>query len=476
MIRFRLNGQTVEVDVDPAERLLDLLRYRLGLTGTKEGCAGGECGACTVYMDDVPVDSCLVPAYQAQGHEITTIEALDPASLDPFLGSGATQCGACTPGVVMTGAWIRDQPQLLDTHTIRELMAGNLCRCTGYDGIVEGVEAALSAPEAGPGSTPDGPGSTPEPRPLSTHETETPTAFAAPRLQSAAPVTRAGVRGSGAVLRPTSVEEALAMLEDTPDAVPIAGATDLLVHWPGHLEAHARTYLDLSPIESLRAYRWTDDELIIGGLTTYWDLIQDEQVRREFPSLEGAARQVGAVQIQTRGTWAGNIANASPAADGVPVLMAYDAMVDLRSSAGTEAVPLDDFYLGYKKMRMVPGQLITGIRLPRRAYDISWFDKVGSRAAQAITKIGVAVTRRATQGDDLWRVVANSAAPTVCRCPSVEGLLQDEPALDSPTFFHHALSEDVAPIDDIRSTRKYRLDVLARLLYFGLRERVAFVS
>jgi len=452
MIRFRLNGHTVEMEVDPAERLLDLLRYRLGLTGTKEGCAEGECGACTVYMDDVPVDSCLVPAYQAHGHEITTIEALDRTSLDPFLESGATQCGACTPGVVMTGTWIRSRPELLETHSIRELMAGNLCRCTGYDGIVEGVETALSTPT--PGDAP-------------------PTN---PPLEPPASVTRAGVRGSGAVLRPSSVEEALGMWRETPDAIPIAGATDLFVHWPGQLEAHGRTYVDLTGIESLRAHEWTDEELIIGGLTTYWDLIQDERVRRQFPSLENAARQVGAVQIQTRGTWAGNVANASPAADGVPVLMAYDAIIDVRSSEGIESIPLDDFYLGYKRMRMSPGQLITSIRVPRRAYDIAWFDKVGSRAAQAITKIGVAVTRRASEGHDRWRVVANSAAPTVCRCRSVEDLLQGETALNAPASFAAALAEDVAPIEDIRSTREYRQIVLSRLLYFGLRDRVGFVS
>ncbi|MBW3661047.1 MAG: (2Fe-2S)-binding protein [Gemmatimonadetes bacterium] len=144
-IAFTLNGAEVRIRVDPAERLLDVLRYRLGLTGTKEGCAEGECGACTVWIDGLPVDSCLVPAVQARGREVVTIEAVDPMRLRPLLESGATQCGACTPGVVMTALWILDHPDLLETHTVRELMAGNLCRCTGYDGIVEGVLEALEA-------------------------------------------------------------------------------------------------------------------------------------------------------------------------------------------------------------------------------------------------------------------------------------------------------------------------------------------
>ena len=150
-LSFTLNGTPVSVDIDPAERLLDTLRYRLGLTGTKEGCGEGECGACTVYLDGMPVNSCLVPAFQARGRRVATIESLDAAEVTPFLVHGATQCGACTPGVVLTACWIRDHAELLDTHTVRELMAGNLCRCTGYDGIVEAVEAVVGERGRGKG-------------------------------------------------------------------------------------------------------------------------------------------------------------------------------------------------------------------------------------------------------------------------------------------------------------------------------------
>jgi aerobic-type carbon monoxide dehydrogenase small subunit (CoxS/CutS family) len=142
-ISFTLNGSPVTLEVDAADRLLDTLRYRLALTGTKEGCGEGECGACTVYLDGLPVDSCLVPAYQVRGRRVDTIESLDPVALEPFERCGATQCGACTPGVVMTAWWIREHRDLLAAHTIRELMAGNLCRCTGYDGIIDSVEEAL---------------------------------------------------------------------------------------------------------------------------------------------------------------------------------------------------------------------------------------------------------------------------------------------------------------------------------------------
>jgi len=144
-VSFTLNGAPTSLEVDPTERLLDTLRYRLGLTGTKEGCGEGECGACTVYLDGLPVNSCLVPIYQVRGRTVDTVESLDPAALRPLLASGATQCGACTPGVAMTACWIRAHRELLPTHTIRELLAGNLCRCTGYDGIVDGISASLEA-------------------------------------------------------------------------------------------------------------------------------------------------------------------------------------------------------------------------------------------------------------------------------------------------------------------------------------------
>ena len=268
-------------------------------------------------------------------------------------------------------------------------------------------------------------------------------------------------------LLPKSEREALELLAaHDGGAVPVAGGTDLLVHWPVRLEEHGKTYVDLSALSALKPLRWTADELVLGGLTTYWDVIRDPRAREEFPLLVDAARQVGAVQIQARGTWAGNIVNASPAADGVPVLMAYDAIVVLESLGAREEVPLDRFYLGYKEMRRRPDQLVVAIRIPRRPYSYHVFEKVGSRRAQAIAKVGLAVTH----SEAGWRVVAASVAPTIRRCPTIERLLEERAAVRSPDDLLPAIGHDVSPIDDIRSTAHYRRQVMARLLYDDLRE------
>ncbi|MBL1216440.1 MAG: (2Fe-2S)-binding protein [Planctomycetes bacterium] len=142
-IACSINGRAYSLDVQVNERLLDVLRYRLGLTGTKEGCGEGECGACTVLLDGLPVNSCLVPAYQVDGRSVETVEGTDEQWAAHLHEHGTTQCGACTPGVVMTARWLDDtNPEDL---SVREALAGNLCRCTGYRGICEGIKATLKA-------------------------------------------------------------------------------------------------------------------------------------------------------------------------------------------------------------------------------------------------------------------------------------------------------------------------------------------
>lgn len=142
-LSFTLNGKAATCQARDDDRLLDVLRERCGATGTKEGCGEGECGACTVFMDGEPVNSCLVPAFQVEGRDIVTIESVDASIAASLNVTGASQCGACTPGVVMSIRWLLDHPEVARRVDLREFMGGNLCRCTGYDGIIEGLEQAL---------------------------------------------------------------------------------------------------------------------------------------------------------------------------------------------------------------------------------------------------------------------------------------------------------------------------------------------
>ncbi len=277
------------------------------------------------------------------------------------------------------------------------------------------------------------------------------------------------------VLMPTTLAEACDLCAKHPDLVPLAGATDLLVHWPLRQAEHDKNYLDLSKLHELRKITWTADSLTLGALTTYWDVVQDPRAKSEFPLLIESARQVGAIQIQSRGTWAGNIANGSPAADGVPVLMAYNASVTLTSKSGSRSVPLHEYYTGYRKSVRRSDELISSVSIPLRKYDFAVFHKVGARRAQAITKVGLAMTRETATASP-WRIVANSVAATVKRCPAIEQMLTSSRPIRTPDDFLPAISSDVTPIDDIRSTADYRRTVMARLLYHSLKGVTPAVS
>lgn len=147
-LKFTLNGTPTSCTVPLDARLLDVLRYDCGCTGTKEGCGEGECGACTVLLDGVPVNACLVPAFQVTGRSVETVESAARSLLEILNRSGTAQCGACTPGVVMTTRWLLVHPALARDADLRTLLSGHLCRCTGYGGIIAGVEDALRS--AGP--------------------------------------------------------------------------------------------------------------------------------------------------------------------------------------------------------------------------------------------------------------------------------------------------------------------------------------
>lgn len=255
------------------------------------------------------------------------------------------------------------------------------------------------------------------------------------------------------LLRPRTVDHALRMLREDAGLTPIAGATDLYVSLNAGMLKPAR-FIDLTPLGALKQITRKDGMLVIGAAASYTQIIKSRHVRSALPMLVEASRQVGGVQIQNRGTLGGNIANGSPAGDSLPVLAAADAIVVLRSADGERRVPLTSYYTGYRTGVRKPEELIVAVEVPPVEGD-QWFRKVGTRAAQAISKIVIAAVR-----SDRPRVAIGSVAATVVRLPKTEAVLASGD-IDGAV---QALEAEIRPIDDVRSTAEYRLTVAGNLL------------
>jgi len=244
------------------------------------------------------------------------------------------------------------------------------------------------------------------------------------------------------------------MLRDEGPLTPLAGATDLYVAVNfGTLDS--TRFLNLWGLEPLRRITLCGDTLRIGALATYTSLIRSRLVRQRLPILARAALEVGGVQIQNRGTLGGNVANASPAGDTLPVLAVAEAVVVLRSVDRERRVPFAEFYTGYRQTVRRPDELIVGLEIPP-VEGRQWFRKVGTRAAQAISKVVIAAVRGSSP-----RIALGSVAPTVIRLSQVEHALGAGAGMDEAV---HRLDQDIQPIDDLRSTADYRRDVAGNLL------------
>jgi CO/xanthine dehydrogenase FAD-binding subunit len=252
-----------------------------------------------------------------------------------------------------------------------------------------------------------------------------------------------------------SLDEALAILADEP-RMPIAGATDVYVGLNFGTLKETR-YLDLWKVKELKTIRVAGDLLSIGALATYTEMIASRDVNAWLPMIVEASRLVGGPQIQNRGTIGGNVANASPAGDTLPVLAAVDAIVVLRSATGERRVAFNDFYTGYRASRRTPNELIVAIEVPR-VEGSQWFRKVGTRAAQAISKIVIAATRRPGAPPTF---AFGSIAPTVVRARKTEAALARGAPIDEAASI---LDHEITPIDDVRSTADYRKRVAVNLL------------
>jgi CO/xanthine dehydrogenase FAD-binding subunit len=262
------------------------------------------------------------------------------------------------------------------------------------------------------------------------------------------------------LFEPRSLREALRMLDAEGPLVPMAGCTDLYVALNfGTLDG--TKFLNLWGLAELQRIAVRGNGLSIGALCTYTAMIESRVVQRRVPMLVAASRQIGGVQIQNRGTIGGNVANASPAGDTLPVLAAADAVVVARSIAGERRVPLTEFYTGYRKTVLAVNELIVSIEIPA-IHGRQWFRKVGTRAAQSISKVVMAAVADArSDGGTAPRIALGSVAPTVLRLPLTEAALASGASI---TEAQRILLGEIAPIDDVRSTAEYRRRVAANLL------------
>jgi xanthine dehydrogenase small subunit len=452
-ISFLLDGAVVEIaEVDPIATLLDHLRYRMGRTGTKEGCAEGDCGACTVLVGTLTgeavtwrsVNACILFLPMLDGKALLTVESLAPSgTLNPLqacmAANGSSQCGFCTPGFVMSlygrsiGACGSDLP-------LPDVIAGNLCRCTGYGPILAAGEAIAS---------------------LARDDGATVTALKA----LARDETASGRFGARQWFAPRTAAALAELLAEYPEARIVAGATDVGL-WVTKGLRTIETLVFIGNIADLQAIDETADALTLGAGVRYADA--HAAFARLHHDLGELTRRIGGLQIRNAGTVGGNIANGSPIGDGPPALIALGAAMTLRSTAGTRTMPLEDYFIDYGKQDRRPGEFVEAIRIPRPgADDLVHISKLSRRFDSDISAVCGAF--RLTIRDGMIaqaRVAFGGMAATPRRAPGCEMALTGQPFTQSTIeAAAAALRADFAPITDVRGSAAYRVESATNLLW-----------
>jgi xanthine dehydrogenase small subunit len=449
--------------------LSDYLRRVCGLTGTKIVCSEGDCGACSVLIGRAaadgtrliyrPVDSCIQFLFQLDGTHIVTVEGLggetDPSAVQrAMIECHGSQCGFCTPGFVVAMTGLLEERDELDESVMRCGLTGNLCRCTGYTSIIEaGRQIDLTQHH----------------RAEALYPSEFMLSEFAERREQPIEVRAEWDEQQHLFMSPPSLGAALDSLGAHPDATIVAGATDIGVRINKSL-AIPRKILDLNRVDELAGVGVENGELVLGSRAS-WTAIE-EVCKETVPEFYKIVSVFGAPQIRHVGTIGGNIVNASPIADSLPFLHVMDAMLELRSARGTRQVNINDFYKGYKKLDLQPGELITKIRIPLPAEDeLLRLYKVARRRDLDIATFTAAIRIR-LDGDSIANVAIalGAVGPTVIRARKTETFLRGR-LFDDETM---RLAGDVAvsettPISDVRGAADYRYqltrNVLLKFLY-----------
>ena len=463
-ISFVLNGERVEIPAtDPTRTVLDFLREERGLTGTKEGCREGDCGACTVavvsLIDGRPsvraANACILFLPSLHGTAIYTVEGIALAGggahpvQEALVNCHASQCGFCTPGFVMSlyAADLAGEPG--ERPRIEEVLAGNLCRCTGYGPILDAAEQSLDGvvdPKGDLASAGGQVSSIDDGRAL--------------RFEYDCPL--GGERRS--YFAPRSLDDFAAAIKRKPDAVILAGGTDLALLVTKR-QTRFRDVIDIGKIDELRAASVSEDEIEIGATAT---IAETRRIlRAHFPGLDPLLSRFGSLQIRSRGTIGGNIANGSPIGDLPPALIALGARIVLVGPDGERALPLEKFYIDYGQQDRAQGELLTRIVIPRPSSDVRFNTyKISKRFEQDISSVCGAFHLRLVDGIAMdVRVAFGGMAGIPKRAVSAEAALEGErfgaSELDDAI---EALADDFEPMSDHRASARYRLLVAQNLL------------
>ncbi len=460
-IAFVLNGAPVRTTSAPTRTLLDWLRDERGLTGTKEGCNEGDCGACTVMITEpggkpCALNACILFLPQLHGKAVRTVEGLSGpgGQLHPvqqaMVEHHGSQCGFCTPGfvVAMAAAHARGRTDHADA------LAGNLCRCTGYAPILRAARAVQDAP------VPDWIAADAAPQ----------TDFFPPDLSSAGradgePGAAGANSAPAAFALPESADALAAWYEAHPDATLIAGATDVGL-WV------TKGLRDLAPVAFLHRCRdlqrieMGEEAIRIGAGVTLAAL--HAAIAPLHPSFAELIRRYGSVQVRNAATVGGNIANGSPIGDSPPALIALGATLHLRKGEARRAIPLEDFFLDYGRQDRAPGEFVEAVSIPRQPDRLACY-KLSKRFDQDISAVCGCFDIRVEEGTvSRARIAFGGMAATPRRARAVEAALEGRPwSAETVEDAMARFPEDFRPIDDMRASAGYRLraaqNMLARL-------------
>jgi xanthine dehydrogenase small subunit len=460
-ILLNINGTTHRIEGDAAfQTLANYLRQDVAATGTKIVCEEGDCGACTVLTrraaaDDYrPVNSCILNLAQLDGSSIVTVEGLSRGAAEPRRNEDAlhasappretvlhpvqeamvqchgAQCGYCTPGFVVAMAGMFEISDRVNEKQVRDGLTGNLCRCTGYEPI---IKAALAVDGAASAKMRD-------------RYSELPDANDSVTV--------------GSFCAPATLDEAIAFKRDHPGCTIVQGGTDVGV-WINKRNYAAPAMLSLAKIASLNELREEDGTIVAGANATLADF--ETFIADRIPELAGILAIFGSPQIKNAGTLVGNIANGSPIGDTLPYLFVAGATLELNGGART--VPIDRFYLGYRKFDLHADELITRVRVPIVRDTLKLY-KVSRRKDLDISAFTAAI-RFSMSGDRIDRatIAYGGVAPTVIRLPRTEAFLTGKSAaLDT---FEHAgriARDEIKPISDVRGSADYRLQLAENIM------------